>query len=80
MNAEMIGPYDFLVYKNTTLEDCKTKCINNPSIFCRSLEFDERAKTCVLSDEDSISKPQGIRKSFSDQNIYLELTCIDGRK
>ncbi|KAL7634167.1 UNVERIFIED_CONTAM: hypothetical protein RMT77_015496 [Armadillidium vulgare] len=78
VNAEMIGPYDTLLYQNLTVEECKTKCLSNANIYCRSIEYDERSKTCVLSDEDSVSRPEHIRQSLSDQNIYLELTCIDG--
>ncbi|XP_066983895.1 uncharacterized protein [Macrobrachium rosenbergii] len=77
-NRELGGPYDILVQTGMTHEECKTKCLDGEDILCRSFEYEASTKTCVLSDEDSYSRPGDMRPSLSDKNEYYELLCIDG--
>lgn len=79
-NIELTGPYDPHFYENSTLEECKTMCLLSSDIFCRSIEFNEKDKTCIISDEDSYNRRYNITKSASADNIYMELTCMDGNK
>ncbi|XP_069956187.1 uncharacterized protein nompA isoform X6 [Cherax quadricarinatus] len=78
VNTELAGSYDTEVHRGVELDECKERCIDGVSIFCRSLEYDTTSKTCVLSDEDAISKPDQIRTSTSDRHQYYQVLCIDG--
>ncbi|KAF2352891.1 PAN/Apple domain [Trinorchestia longiramus] len=78
INAEMGGPFDPVTIVNVTLQQCKEKCIESKTIFCRSMEYDQRSKLCVLSDEDSVSRREELRASTSSDNVYFELKCFDG--
>ncbi|KAK8728619.1 hypothetical protein OTU49_009051, partial [Cherax quadricarinatus] len=80
VNTELAGSYDTEVHRGVELDECKERCIDGVSIFCRSLEYDTTSKTCVLSDEDAISKPDQIRTSTSDRHQYYQVLCIDGEK
>ncbi|XP_018018616.1 uncharacterized protein LOC108675138 [Hyalella azteca] len=80
INAEMGGPFDPVTIVNVTLQQCKEECIESKSIFCRSMEYDQRSKLCILSDEDSVSRREELRASTSADNVYFELKCFDGDK
>ncbi|XP_045585579.1 uncharacterized protein [Procambarus clarkii] len=80
VNTELGGSHDTEVHKGVDLDECKEKCIDSLSIFCRSFEYDAASRTCVLSDEDAISKPDQIRASTSDRHQYYQVICIDGEK
>ncbi|XP_042206493.1 uncharacterized protein LOC121855510 isoform X8 [Homarus americanus] len=80
LNTELGGAHDTEVHKGVDLDECKKKCIDSVSIFCRSIEYNTASKTCVISDEDSISKPHELRASTSDHNEYYQVFCIDGEK
>ncbi|KAK7021312.1 hypothetical protein SK128_018992 [Halocaridina rubra] len=78
INRELGGAYDTVVLENLDFDECKAKCLDGENIFCRSFEYDEQTKTCVISDEDAISRPNEMRASTSDKNQYYQLICIDG--
>lgn len=47
--------------------------------FCRSVEFDDQSKQCVLSEEDSISQKDDISISSSPTHHFYDLVCLDNR-
>lgn len=48
--------------------------------FCRSVEFDDQSKQCILSEEDSISQKDDISISSSPTHHFYDLVCLDNRK
>lgn len=48
--------------------------------FCRSVEFDDQTKQCILSEEDSISQKDDISVSSSPTHHFYDLVCLDNRK
>ncbi|KAK4308775.1 hypothetical protein Pmani_019533, partial [Petrolisthes manimaculis] len=78
VNYELTGPYDTELHKDVDLVECQELCLDSKLIFCRSLEYDKRSRVCMLSAEDSVSKPHQLRNSTTDQKLYYEVMCIDG--
>lgn len=77
-NKELGGAYDTDVHENLSFDECKAKCLDGDNIFCRSFEYDVQTKMCVISDEDSISRPGDMAPPTSENNQYYQLLCIDG--
>ena len=48
--------------------------------FCRSVEYDEQTKQCILSEEDSISQKDDLSISSSPTHHFYDLVCLDNRK
>lgn len=48
--------------------------------FCRSIEFDDMTKQCVISEEDSVSQKDDLGISSSPTNNFYDLVCLDNRK
>lgn len=46
---------------------------------CRSIEFDEETRQCILLEEDSVSQKDDITIS-SDYHHFFDLVCLDNRK
>lgn len=55
-------------------------CIRAEKYFCRSVEFDDQTKQCILSEEDSISQKDDISISSSPTHHFYDLVCLDNRK
>lgn len=68
------------IFNNMTLEECQTMCIRAEKYFCRSVEFDDQSKQCILSEEDSISQKDDISISSSPTHHFYDLVCLDNRK
>lgn len=47
--------------------------------FCRSVEYDDQTKQCILSEEDSISQKDDISISSSPTHHFYDLVCLDNR-
>lgn len=47
---------------------------------CRSVEFDDKTKQCILSEEDSISQKDDLSISSSPTHHFYDLVCLDNRK
>lgn len=48
--------------------------------FCRSVEFDDQTKQCIISEEDSVSQKDDIGFSSSTSHNFYDLVCLDNRK
>lgn len=56
------------------------KLFNVFRYFCRSIEFDDMTKQCVISEEDSVSQKDDLGISSSPTNNFYDLVCLDNRK
>lgn len=79
-NKKLGGPFEVDIYNNMTLEECQSVCIRAEKYFCRSVEFDDQTKQCILSEEDSISQKDDISISSSPSHHFYDLVCLDNRK
>ena len=48
--------------------------------FCRSVEYDDQTKQCILSEEDSVSQKDDLSISSSPTHHFYDLVCLDNRK
>lgn len=55
-------------------------CVRAEKYFCRSVEFDDQTKQCILSEEDSISQKDDISVSSSPTHHFYDLVCLDNRE
>lgn len=79
-NKRLGGPFEVDLFTNITLEDCQSMCVRAEKYFCRSLEYDEVTKQCMLSEEDSISQKDDLGVSSSPSHHFYDFTCLDSRK
>lgn len=79
-NKRLGGPFEVDIFNNMTLEECQSMCIRAEKYFCRSVEFDDQTKQCILSEEDSISQKDDISISSSPTHHFYDLVCLDNRK
>ncbi|KAJ6628983.1 hypothetical protein Bhyg_16166, partial [Pseudolycoriella hygida] len=79
-NKRLGGPFEVDIFNNMTLEECQTMCIRAEKYFCRSVEFDDQSKQCVLSEEDSISQKDDISISSSPTHHFYDLVCLDNQR
>lgn len=79
-NKRLGGPFEVDIFNNMTLEECQTMCVRAEKYFCRSVEFDDQTKQCILSEEDSISQKDDISVSSSPTHHFYDLVCLDNRK
>ena len=47
--------------------------------FCRSIEYDDRRRECIISEEDSVSQRDDLRSSSSPSRHLFDLVCLDNR-
>lgn len=48
--------------------------------FCRSVEYDEQIRRCIIFEEDSMSQKDDLRVSSSPTHDLYDLVCLDNRK
>ncbi|XP_053962387.1 uncharacterized protein LOC128865966 [Anastrepha ludens] len=79
-NKRLGGPFEVDIFNNMTLEECQTMCLRAEKYFCRSVEFDDQTKQCILSEEDSISQKDDISISSSPTHHFYDLVCLDNQR
>ncbi|XP_052838864.1 uncharacterized protein LOC128254089 isoform X2 [Drosophila gunungcola] len=79
-NKRLGGPFEVDIFNNMTLEECQTMCLRAEKYFCRSVEFDDQSKQCILSEEDSISQKDDISISSSPTHHFYDLVCLDNQR
>lgn len=79
-NKRLRGPFEVDIYTNLTLDECQALCLRAEKYFCRSVEFDEQTRQCVISEEDSVSQRDDIGISNSPSYHFYDLVCLDNRK
>ncbi|XP_008208776.1 uncharacterized protein LOC100114312 [Nasonia vitripennis] len=76
-NKRLRGPFEVDIYTNLTLDECQALCLRAEKYFCRSVEFDEQTRQCVISEEDSVSQRDDIGISNSPSYHFYDLVCLD---
>ncbi|XP_070514918.1 uncharacterized protein Nompa isoform X3 [Cardiocondyla obscurior] len=76
-NKRLRGPFEVDIYTNLTLDECQALCLRAEKYFCRSVEFDEQTRQCVISEEDSVSQKDDIGVSSSPSHHFYDLVCLD---
>lgn len=79
-NKKLGGPFEVDIFNNMTLEECQSMCLRAEKYFCRSVEFDDQTRQCILSEEDSISQKDDLSISSSPTHHFYDLVCLDNRK
>ncbi|XP_030388615.1 uncharacterized protein LOC115634834 [Scaptodrosophila lebanonensis] len=79
-NKRLGGPFEVDIFNNMTLEECQSMCLRAEKYFCRSVEFDDQSKQCILSEEDSISQKDDISISSSPTHHFYDLVCLDNQR
>ncbi|XP_048508388.1 uncharacterized protein LOC105687681 isoform X2 [Athalia rosae] len=79
-NKRLRGPFEVDIYTNLTLDECQALCLRADKYFCRSVEFDEQTRQCVISEEDSVSQKDDIGISSSPSYHFYDLVCLDNRR
>jgi len=79
-NKRLRGPFEVDIYTNLTLDECQALCLRAEKYFCRSVEFDEQTRQCVISEEDSVSQKDDIGVSSSPTHHFYDLVCLDNRE
>ncbi|KAL9918554.1 no mechanoreceptor potential A [Glossina fuscipes fuscipes] len=79
-NKRLGGPFEVDIFNNMTLEECQTMCLRAEKYFCRSVEFDDQTKQCILSEEDSVSQKDDISISSSPTHHFYDLVCLDNQR
>lgn len=69
---------EFASRRNKVLIDGINLAFNR--YICRSVEFDDKTKQCILSEEDSISQKDDLSISSSPTHHFYDLVCLDNRK
>ncbi|KAG5675930.1 hypothetical protein PVAND_005787 [Polypedilum vanderplanki] len=78
-NKKLGGPFEVDIFNNMTLEDCQQMCLRAEKYLCRSIEFDEESRQCILLEEDSVSQKDDITIS-SDYHHFYDLVCLDNQR
>ncbi|KAL1399252.1 hypothetical protein pipiens_008363, partial [Culex pipiens pipiens] len=76
-NKRLGGPFEVEIFNNMTLEECQSLCLRAEKYFCRSIEFDDQTKQCILSEEDSVSQKDDLSISSSPTHHFYDLVCLD---
>ncbi|XP_063987532.1 uncharacterized protein LOC135167849 isoform X2 [Diachasmimorpha longicaudata] len=76
-NKRFRGPFEVDIYTNVTLDECQALCLRVEKYFCRSVEYDEQTRQCVISEEDSVSQKDDIGMSLSPSHHFYDLVCLD---
>ncbi|XP_011504229.1 PREDICTED: uncharacterized protein LOC105367274 [Ceratosolen solmsi marchali] len=76
-NKRLRGPFEVDIYTNLTLDECQALCLRAEKYFCRSVEFDEQTRQCVISEEDSVSQRDDIGISSTPSYHFYDLVCLD---
>ncbi|XP_043272923.1 uncharacterized protein nompA isoform X2 [Venturia canescens] len=79
-NKRLRGPFEVDIYTNLTLDECQALCLRADKYFCRSVEFDEQTRQCVISEEDSVSQKDDIGISSSPSYHFYDLVCLDNQQ
>ncbi|XP_058789916.1 uncharacterized protein LOC131663486 isoform X2 [Phymastichus coffea] len=76
-NKRMRGPFEVDIYLNLTLEECQAFCLRAEKYFCRSVEYDEQIRQCVILEEDSVSQRDDFATNTSPGHHFYDLVCLD---
>ncbi|XP_058463287.1 uncharacterized protein LOC131437752 isoform X2 [Malaya genurostris] len=79
-NKRLGGPFEVEIFSNMTLEECQSLCLRAEKYFCRSIEFDDQSKQCILSEEDSVSQKDDLSISSSPTHHFYDLVCLDNQR
>ncbi|XP_055531527.1 uncharacterized protein LOC129722245 isoform X6 [Wyeomyia smithii] len=79
-NKRLGGPFEVEIFNNMTLEECQSLCLRAEKYFCRSIEFDDQSKQCILSEEDSVSQKDDLSISSSPTHHFYDLVCLDNQR
>ncbi|XP_029728751.2 uncharacterized protein LOC109408167 isoform X9 [Aedes albopictus] len=79
-NKRLGGPFEVEIFNNMTLEECQSLCLRAEKYFCRSIEFDDQTKQCILSEEDSVSQKDDLSISSSPTHHFYDLVCLDNQR
>ncbi|XP_014208276.1 uncharacterized protein LOC106639272 [Copidosoma floridanum] len=76
-NKRLRGPFEVDIYTNLTLDECQALCLRAEKYFCRSVEFDEQTRQCIISEEDSVSQRDDVGVSNTPSYHFYDLVCLD---
>ncbi|XP_059489050.1 uncharacterized protein LOC132204524 isoform X3 [Neocloeon triangulifer] len=62
-NIKLGGPFEMEVFFNLTMDECQAQCLKSEKYFCRSVQYDQDTRQCILSDEDSVSQREQLRST-----------------
>ncbi|BES89924.1 PAN_AP [Nesidiocoris tenuis] len=79
-NKRLGGPFEVDIYTNLSLIECQAQCLRAEKYFCRSIEYDEQIKRCIIFEEDSLSQKDDLRISSSPTHDLYDLVCLDSPK
>ncbi|KAL1129937.1 hypothetical protein AAG570_012881 [Ranatra chinensis] len=79
-NKRLGGPFEVDIYSNLSLMECQAQCLRAEKYFCRSIEYDEQIRRCIIFEEDSLSQKDDLRVSSSPTHDLYDLVCLDSRK
>uniref|UniRef100_A0A336LTK1 CSON004351 protein n=1 Tax=Culicoides sonorensis TaxID=179676 RepID=A0A336LTK1_CULSO len=79
-NKRLGGPFEVDIFNNMTLEECQSMCMRAEKYYCRSVEYDDQTKQCILSEEDSVSQKDDISISSSPTHHFYDLVCLDNQR
>ncbi|XP_073994788.1 no mechanoreceptor potential A isoform X2 [Rhodnius prolixus] len=79
-NKRLGGPFEVDIYTNLTLVECQAQCLRAEKYFCRSIEYDEQIRRCIIFEEDSLSQKDDLRISSSPTHDLYDLVCLDSPK
>ncbi|XP_039297911.1 uncharacterized protein LOC111054701 [Nilaparvata lugens] len=79
-NKRLGGPFEVDIYTNLSLVECQAQCLRAEKYFCRSLEYDEQIRRCIIFEEDSMSQKDDLRTSSSPTHDLYDLVCLDSPK
>ncbi|XP_046683736.1 uncharacterized protein LOC124369721 isoform X2 [Homalodisca vitripennis] len=79
-NKRLGGPFEVDIYTNLSLVECQAQCLRAEKYFCRSIEYDEQIRRCIVFEEDSMSQKDDLRTSSSPTHDLYDLVCLDSPK
>ncbi|XP_014260644.1 uncharacterized protein LOC106673149 isoform X2 [Cimex lectularius] len=79
-NKRLGGPFEVDIYSNLSLIECQAQCLRAEKYFCRSIEYDEQIRRCIIFEEDSLSQKDDLRISSSPTHDLYDLVCLDSPK
>ncbi|XP_054280861.1 uncharacterized protein LOC128998659 isoform X2 [Macrosteles quadrilineatus] len=79
-NKRLGGPFEVDIYTNLSLIECQAQCLRAEKYFCRSIEYDEQIRRCIIFEEDSMSQKDDLRTSSSPTHDLYDLVCLDSPK
>ncbi|XP_022174550.1 uncharacterized protein LOC111036724 isoform X1 [Myzus persicae] len=78
-NKRLGGPFEVDIFANLSLIECQAQCLRAEKYFCRSVEYDEQIRRCIIFEEDSMSQKDDLRVSSSPTHDLYDLVCLDNR-